>query len=150
MAHPYEGAWADAVRAGVAPPWAASLKGRLLGPPAQYLGAWAVNLVARLGLSGGAASPISAYVANQGSSTVSQYSRDTTTGALTAMSPATIATGASPRSVAVSADGKSAYVANYSSNTVSQYSRDTTTGALTAMSPATIAAGVGPISVTTA
>ena len=69
-------------------------------------------------------------------------------GALAAISPATIATGAAPYSITISADGASVYVVNYSSNTISMYSRDTSTGALTALSPATIATENGPWSIT--
>ena len=59
---------------------------------------------------------------------------------LTALATPTIATGAIPQDITISADGTSVYVPNYGDGTVSMYSRNTTTGALTALSPATIAA----------
>ena len=64
----------------------------------------------------------SVYVANGSSNNISEYSRNTSTGALTAIG--TIATGSYPASVAVSADGTSVYVANYFSNNISEYSRN--------------------------
>ena len=82
----------------------------------------------------------SAYVANQNQNTLALFSRSTTTGLLTAMSPATIYSD-SPTAITISPDGKSVYAPNYTGGTLSQYSRDTTTGALTAMSPATVATG---------
>lgn len=67
------------------------------------------------------------------SGTISQYSRNTETGKLTALSPATIAAGINPHDLAISPDGKSIYVANNSSaGTVTLFIRNTTTGKLTA------------------
>jgi len=83
----------------------------------------------------------SAYASNGNSNTISMYSRDANTGALTALSTPTIATGSGPFSVIVSNDGKSVYVNNNGSNTISMYSRDANTGALTALSTPTIATG---------
>ena len=85
-----------------------------------------------------------AYVANAGrSNTISMYTIDATTGALT--STGTIAA-ETPVSVAVHSSGKFAYVANAgSSNTISMYTIDATTGALT--SAGTIPAGTLPESV---
>jgi YVTN family beta-propeller protein len=77
------------------------------------------------------------------SSTVSMYTIDATTGALTSVG--TIAAGANPVSVAVDPSGKFAYVADFGSNDVSMYTIDATTGALT--STGTIAAGTSPASV---
>jgi 6-phosphogluconolactonase (cycloisomerase 2 family) len=85
----------------------------------------------------------SAYVANYNDNTVSQYNLDAS-GALSAKSPATVATGFNPIGVAITPDGKSAYVTNSGSSTVSQYDIDSATGALSANSPATVAAGSGP------
>lgn len=70
-------------------------------------------------------SPDGAYVyaTNEVSSNISQYSRNTETGTLTTLSPATIATGIDPSGIAISTDGKSVYVANSGSGSVSQYSR---------------------------
>ncbi|MBI5078225.1 MAG: fibronectin type III domain-containing protein, partial [Candidatus Yonathbacteria bacterium] len=53
--------------------------------------------------------------------TVSMYSRNTSTGTLSAKTDYT--TGTSPYDVAISADGTSVYVTNYNSDTVSMYSR---------------------------
>jgi YVTN family beta-propeller protein len=78
-----------------------------------------------------------------GSSSVSMYSIDGTTGALT--STGMIAAGAGPDSVAVDPAGKFAYVTNSESNDVSMYSIDATTGAWASMG--TIGAGAVPLSV---
>jgi 6-phosphogluconolactonase len=88
------------------------------------------------------------YATNRGTITVSQYSRNTATGELTALSLApTVEAGASPEGIVVSPDGSYVYVANSGSNNVSQYSRDTTTGQLTPLSPATVPAGGRPIGI---
>jgi len=78
-----------------------------------------------------------------GLSSVSMYTINSTTGALT--STGMIAAGAGPDSVAVDPAGKFAYVTNFESNDVSMYTIDATTGALA--STGTIAAGPGPVSV---
>jgi YVTN family beta-propeller protein len=89
--------------------------------------------------------PKFAYVVNQFSNTVSVYTIDPTTGALTAGTPATVATGNSPSSMAVDPSGKFAYVTNSADNTVSVYTINQTTGALTAGN--TVASGNSPQSV---
>ncbi len=78
-----------------------------------------------------------------GSSSVSMYTINSTTGALT--STGMIAAGAGPASVAVDAAGKFAYVTNFNSNDVSMYTINSTTGALTSIGM--IDAGAGPASV---
>jgi len=78
-----------------------------------------------------------------GDSSVSMYTINSTTGALT--STGMIAAGAGPDSVAVDPAGKFAYVANFGSNDVSMYTIDATTGALASIG--TIAAGTSPDSV---
>ena len=87
-----------------------------------------------------------AYVANSGfknSNTISMYTIDATTGALTSIG--TVA-GENPGSVAVHPSGKFAYVANVgSSNSISMYAIDAATGALTSIG--TVAAGELPESV---
>jgi 6-phosphogluconolactonase len=88
------------------------------------------------GVSGGAPGPGS----------ISQYTVGTD-GTLTAMTPATVASGSEPNSVIVDPSGKYAYVANSNDNTVSQYTIGTG-GALTPLLPATVAAGARPFSVT--
>jgi YVTN family beta-propeller protein len=77
------------------------------------------------------------------SSSVSMYTVDSTTGALTSIG--IIAAGTLPHSVAVDPAGKFAYVANFGSNDASMYTINTTTGGLTSVG--TIAAGTGPDSV---
>ncbi len=62
------------------------------------------------------------------------------------MSPATVGTGVTPRSITVDPTGSYAYVANFNDNTVSQYAISTG-GALVPMSPAN--SGADPDSVTT-
>ena len=57
----------------------------------------------------------------------------------------TIATGSSPRSICISADGASVYATNSISNTVSIFTRNTTTGALSGTT--TIATGANPYGV---
>jgi 6-phosphogluconolactonase (cycloisomerase 2 family) len=92
-----------------------------------------------------------AYMVNQNQGTASQYMIGVT-GALTPMSPATVATGLGtglslPQSITVHPTGKYLYVANWGDSTVSQYtiSQD---GTLMPMSPATVSAGSGPSSIT--
>jgi 6-phosphogluconolactonase (cycloisomerase 2 family) len=91
-----------------------------------------------------------AYVANSfngaGGNSISQYTVGAD-GTLTAMSPATVATGGWPHSVTIDPSGKYAYVANYWDATVSQYTIGAT-GALAAMTSATVGAGLGPKLVT--
>src|SRR2546427_486641 len=82
------------------------------------------------------------YVANYGSSNVSEYTINATTGVLTLTG--TIAAGAYPSSVTVDHKDKFAYVANESNN-VSEYTINTTTGALTLTG--TVAAGTFPSSI---
>lgn len=78
---------------------------------------------------------------------VRMYARNATTGAITALSPATIASGTGTRYIVLSPDGASAYVTNYTANTISQYSRNASTGQLTALSPATISTGQSPYNI---
>jgi 6-phosphogluconolactonase len=78
-----------------------------------------------------------------GDSSVSMYTINSTTGALTSIGM--IAAGYGPDSVAVDPAGKFAYVANFGSNDVSMYTIDATTGALASIG--TIAAGTSPVSV---
>jgi 6-phosphogluconolactonase len=69
-----------------------------------------------------------AYVANQGSNNVSQYTIGAN-GSLTAMSNATVAAGASPVSVAVDPSGTYAYVANCASGNNVSYTQSARTAA---------------------
>jgi YVTN family beta-propeller protein len=90
-----------------------------------------------------------AYVTNSSNSSpgesnsVSMYTLNATTGALTSIGA--IAAGTDPASVAVDPTGKFAYVTNAGSNDVSMYAINATTGALTSIG--TIAGGTGPDSV---
>ena len=98
----------------------------------------------------GSFSPRFAYVANEGlfsdvvptPGSVSMYTINAATGALTAMTPATIAAGLHPLSLAVDPSAKFAYVANEDSFNVSMYSVGPT-GAVTPIAPGTIAAARG-------
>ncbi len=78
-----------------------------------------------------------------GSSSVSMYTINGTSGALTSIGM--IAAGTGPDSVAVDPAGKFAYVTNLDSNDVSMYTIDATTGVLSSIG--TIPAGSGPDSV---
>ena len=86
-----------------------------------------------------------AYAANGGggSTSVSMYTINATTGALTSIG--TITTGGDPVSVAVDPAGRFVYVTNSSSNDVLMFTINATTGALTSVG--TIAAGTDPVSV---
>jgi 6-phosphogluconolactonase (cycloisomerase 2 family) len=84
------------------------------------------------------------YAINTASNNIFQYSINSTTGALTALSPLNIATGTSPFNIVIHPSGLFAYVLNNATATISQYSINTTTGQLTALSPATFAVGGNP------
>jgi len=85
-----------------------------------------------------------AYVANQSSNSLSAYTINPATGALTA--GIEVAAGTMPYSVTVDPSGRFAYVANRDSSDVSVYTINQSTGALTAGT--TVAAGLWPTSVT--
>ena len=82
------------------------------------------------------------YISSLFNSTVSQYSINQTTGALTSITTP-IATGANPAGVACDPTGRFVYVSNYIAGSVSQYSINQTTGALTSLG-ADIAANTQP------
>lgn len=90
----------------------------------------------------------SVYETALNTNVLNQFSRNTSTGLLTQLSPSTVSTGTTPRRLAISADGISVYCTNTGDNTVSQFSRDTGTGLLTPLSPATVttstSAGTAP------
>ena len=90
--------------------------------------------------------PLYAYVVNNGDNTISQYAVDST-GQLSALSPATVPTGASPQSVTVDPSHHYVYVTNLNDNSVSQFVIQSN-GTLQPNSPATITAGQGPWAVT--
>lgn len=75
------------------------------------------------------------YVVGLDSNTISGFKISPTTGSLSAMSPAVVATGLEPRSIAIRGDDNWMFVANHNSATVSQYSIVPASGALTAEAP---------------
>ncbi|QNK66567.1 beta-propeller fold lactonase family protein [Variovorax sp. PAMC26660] len=89
-----------------------------------------------------------AYVANQASDTVSAYTVDATTGALSAMVPPTVPAPGQPYALTVDPTSRFAYVANINSNTVSAYTIDSATGALSLIAGPAVPTGISPISVT--
>jgi len=93
---------------------------------------------------GCAVNPVVAYVANATDNTLSAYTVDATTGAMTALAGSPFATGTDPFSVAVNPAGSFAYVANFVDNTVSAYSIDRATGILTAVAGGPVATGSAP------
>lgn len=88
-----------------------------------------------------------AYVANQGSNTISAYSIDAATGTLKEIAGSPFASmGTTPVSAVVDPNGTYLYVANHDSNDVSVFAIDNSTGALTSAGNP-IAAGSGPFAV---
>lgn len=83
-----------------------------------------------------------AYVVTQGN-TIYQFSIGST-GALVALTPATVAAGGYARAIAIHPNGLHAYVVNYNDDTISQYNISAT-GTLSAMTTPTVATGDGPI-----
>jgi 6-phosphogluconolactonase (cycloisomerase 2 family) len=75
------------------------------------------------------------YVVGTLSNTVSGFKISPATGGLTAMTPAVVATGLEPRSIAIRGDDNWMFIANHNGATVSQYSIVPATGALTAEAP---------------
>jgi DNA-binding beta-propeller fold protein YncE len=87
-----------------------------------------------------------AYASNFDDGTVSQYVIGSG-GALSALSPATVAAGTKPFSVSVEPTGQYVYVANFAANTVSEYTIGS--GALTPVgTTGTVATGARPNGVT--
>jgi 6-phosphogluconolactonase (cycloisomerase 2 family) len=107
--------------------------------------------------------PKFAYAANFSSSTISQYSINSTTGTLTSAG-ADVAAGTNPYSVAVSPSAKFAYVANVATNDISIFKVNATSGVLSSIATlgipgiggnpgvpgivGTVSAGTGPVAVT--
>ena len=73
-----------------------------------------------------------AYVANYGSNTISGYSIDAASGALTAIPGSPFAAGQGPQDIGISPDGRFVYAVNYQDNTVWTYAANAATGALVA------------------
>ena len=94
----------------------------------------------------------SVYVSNSLDDTVSQYSVDPSTGALSPKNPATIETGNSPwfggaAGIAVTPDGTTAYVVNSADQLVWMYNIDPTTGKLSPKTPASVPTSGNPLSI---
>jgi 6-phosphogluconolactonase len=77
------------------------------------------------------------YVVNTGSSEISAFKISPIGGALTPLSPATVATNVGPNSIAVRSDDTFLFVANLTSANVSEYAITPATGALTPQPPIT-------------
>lgn len=73
---------------------------------------------------------------------IAQFNRNASTGLLTPMSTATVATGTGPENMAITPNGLYAYVVNGGTDNISQYS--ITGGLLSPLSPATIACANQP------
>ena len=84
-----------------------------------------------------------AYAADRGDNTISAYSIDSTTGALTAVGTP-VPTGMSPYAIAARPDGEYVYVVNETSNNISVYAVNATSGALSAVPGSPFAAGTDP------
>lgn len=70
------------------------------------------------------------YVLNHGSNTVSAFRINQTTGALGALTPATVSTGAGPVGISMHSSGKFLFVSNNASSSVTSFNVDTNNGAL--------------------
>jgi 6-phosphogluconolactonase (cycloisomerase 2 family) len=84
-----------------------------------------------------------AYVANLVSnasalSTISMYTINSTTGAITSTTPATVPTGWFPQEIAIDPLGRFVYTANSDDATVSMFTINQTTGVLTPTTPASV------------
>ena len=77
------------------------------------------------------------YVLGTLSNTVSGFKISPVSGGLIALSPATVATGTEPKSIAIRADNNWMFVTNYGSASVSQYAITPATGVLTTAQPIT-------------
>jgi 6-phosphogluconolactonase len=97
--------------------------------------------------------PSFAYVLNSSDATISMYSGDSCTGALTPTNPATIPTGVdngfNAESLAIDPKGRFLYVANLGSNasdtaTISMFTINPSTGLLTATAPSQVPTGFFP------
>lgn len=85
------------------------------------------------------------YVMNQSTSgSVSAYSINQSSGALTAVAKSPFGAGNGTILAATDPLGKYLYVTNNGGGNISQYSIDSTTGALTALNPSTVLAGTNP------
>ena len=73
------------------------------------------------------------YIVGTLSNTISGFKISPVSGSLTALSPATVATGSDPKSIAIRGDDNWLFVTNYQSASVSQYSITPATGALSVL-----------------
>lgn len=73
------------------------------------------------------------YVVGTASNTVSGFKISPVSGTLTALNPATVATGSTPKAITIRGDDNWMFVSNYGSGTVSQYSITPATGALSVL-----------------
>ncbi|HWM68394.1 MAG TPA: beta-propeller fold lactonase family protein [Steroidobacteraceae bacterium] len=90
-----------------------------------------VAIAMSLGPTRVAFKPRFAYMTSSTSNTVSAYTIDATTGALTANASGPVASGNGPASVTVDLQGRFAFVANTNSSNLSVFSIDAGTGSLT-------------------
>ena len=88
-----------------------------------------------------------AYVANYTSNTISAYTINPITGALTSVGTASGTTGTGPSSIAIDPTGKCALVANNNSNNVESYIIDSATGVLAVVTTTTVVPGRAPRSI---
>lgn len=80
------------------------------------------------------------YIVNQGSNTVSAFRINPTTGALSALNPATVTTGTRPVALSIHPNGKFLFVSNNGSSNISAFSLDPTSGKLAAIQTITSSA----------
>jgi 6-phosphogluconolactonase len=80
------------------------------------------------------------YVVDKGSSQLSAFRINATTGALSPLTPAAVSTGATPVAVAMHSTGNFLFVSNNAGSTVSAFNINTTSGALSATSTVTSSA----------
>ena len=85
---------------------------------------------------------------NDENGTISAYTINATSGALTPLPGAPFAAGSSPVFLAVDSTGKFAYVANATTASVSAYTIDPTSGALTPVAGSPFAPGTEPTCIT--
>jgi VCBS repeat-containing protein len=88
------------------------------------------------------------YVANNGDSTISAYSTDSTTGELTAINGSPFAAGASPWYLTVDPSGQFLYATNPTANTITGFTINSSTGGLTEFSGSATTVGTQPIALT--
>src|SRR5204863_6947708 len=110
-------------------PFGKKLRRRIMLDRSHYTkGRWLLLLIVLLSGIGQALGVGFAYVANQTDNTVSAYTINAGTGALTPVAGSPFATGTGPFSVTVAPSGAFAYVANSGSNNVSAYTINAATG----------------------